>query len=150
MMTARPQAVGYGLTDSPAGLAGWMLVHGGFSKWTYGDDPKQTPTVDEVLDNFSLHWLTNTVASGARLYWENRNQNLISSAAQKTEKIKIPVAITVFPQDDLFRAPESWARRAFPSLNYFNVAARGGHFAAWEEPEIFAEEMRAAFLRIKL
>jgi pimeloyl-ACP methyl ester carboxylesterase len=150
MMTARPQAVGYGLTDSPAGLAGWMLVHGGFSKWTYGDDPKQAPTVDEVLDNFSLHWLTNTVASGARLYWENRNQNLISSAAQKTEKIKIPVAITVFPQDDLFRAPESWARRAFPSLNYFNVAARGGHFAAWEEPEIFAEEMRAAFLRIKL
>ena len=85
MMSARPQAVGYGLTDSPAGLAGWMLVHGGFGKWTYGKDPKQAPTPDEVLDNFSLHWLTNTVTSGARLYWENRDQNLISAAAQKTD-----------------------------------------------------------------
>jgi hypothetical protein len=66
MMRARPQAVGYGLTDAPAGLAGWMLVHGGFGKWTYGKDPNQSPTKDEVLDNFSLHWLTNTVASGAR------------------------------------------------------------------------------------
>jgi pimeloyl-ACP methyl ester carboxylesterase len=145
MMTARPQAVGYGLTDSPAGLAGWMLVHGGFGKWAYGKDPKQTPTVDEVLDNFSLHWLTNTVASGARLYWENRAQNLISAAAQKTEQIKIPVAITAFPDDDLFRAPETWARRAFPSLIYFRQAERGGHFPAWEEPEIFARELWVAF-----
>jgi pimeloyl-ACP methyl ester carboxylesterase len=145
MMTARPQAVGYGLTDSPAGLAGWMLVHGGFEKWAYGKDPKQAPTVDEVLDNFSLHWLTNTVASGARLYWENREQNLISAAAQKTDQIKIPVAITAFPDDDLFRAPETWARRAFPSLIYFRQAERGGHFAAWEEPEIFARELWAAF-----
>ncbi len=144
MMTARPQAVGYGLTDSPAGLAGWMLVHGGFGKWTYGKDPKQAPTVDEVLDNFSLHWLTNTVASGARLYWENRAQNLISAAAQSTDQIKIPVAITAFPDDDLFRAPGTWARRAFPSLIYFNQAERGGHFAAWEEPEIFARELWAA------
>ncbi|HEV3483891.1 MAG TPA: epoxide hydrolase, partial [Vicinamibacterales bacterium] len=79
MMSARPQAVGYGLTDSPAGLAGWMLVHGGFGKWTYGKDPKQSPTPEEVLDNFSLHWLTNTAASGARFYWENRDQNLISA-----------------------------------------------------------------------
>jgi pimeloyl-ACP methyl ester carboxylesterase len=145
VMTARPQAVGYGLTDSPAGLAGWMLVHGGFEKWAYGKDPKQAPTVDEVLDNFSLHWLTNTVASGARLYWENREQNLISAAAQKTDQIKIPVAITAFPDDDLFRAPETWARRAFPSLIYFRQAERGGHFAAWEEPEIFARELWAAF-----
>jgi pimeloyl-ACP methyl ester carboxylesterase len=145
MMTARPQAVGYGLTDSPTGLAGWMLVHGGFGKWAYGKDPKQTPTVDEVLDNFSLHWLTNTVASGARLYWENRAQNLISAAAQKTDQIKIPVAITAFPDDDLFRAPETWARRAFPSLIYFRQAERGGHFPAWEEPEIFARELWVAF-----
>lgn len=145
MMTARPQAVGYGLTDSPAGLAGWMLVHGGFGKWTYGSDPKQAPSVDDVLDNFSLHWLTNTVTSGARLYWENREQNLISAAAQKTNAIKIPVAITVFPEDDLFRAPETWARRAFPSLIYFRQAERGGHFAAWEHPELFAAELRAAF-----
>lgn len=145
MMTARPQAVGYGLTDSPTGLAAWMLVHGGFGKWTYGNDSKQTPTVDEVLDNFSLHWLTNTVASGARLYWENRQQNLLSAAAQKTNEIKVPVAITVFPDDDLFRAPETWARRAFPSLIYFRQAERGGHFPAWEEPELFAAEIRAAF-----
>lgn len=149
MMTARPQAVGYGLTDSPAGLAGWMLVHGGFGKWTYGKDPKQSPTVDEVLDNFSLHWLTNTVASGARLYWENRDQNLISAAAQKTDEITLPVAITVFPNDDLFRAPETWARRAFPSLIYFREAERGGHFAAWEEPQLFSEEVRAAFRSLR-
>jgi pimeloyl-ACP methyl ester carboxylesterase len=149
MMTARPQAVGYGLTDSPAGLAGWMLVHGGFGKWTYGKDPKQAPTVDEVLDNFSLHWLTNTVTSGARLYWENREQNLISAAAQKTTEIALPVAITVFPEDDLFRAPETWARRAFPSLIYFHEVDRGGHFAAWEHPELFAAELRAAFKSLR-
>jgi pimeloyl-ACP methyl ester carboxylesterase len=145
MMSARPQAVGYGLTDSPAGLAGWMLVHGGFGKWTYGKDPEQRPTPDEVLDNFSLHWLTNTVSSGARLYWENRDQNLISAVAQKTDEITIPVAITTFPDDDLFRAPETWARRAFPSLIYFHDAERGGHFPAWEEPMIFTRELRAAF-----
>ncbi len=145
MMSARPQAVGYGLTDSPAGLAGWMLVHGGFGKWTYGKDPEQPPTRDEVLDNFSLHWLTNTATSGARLYWENREQNLISAAAQKTNEITLPVAITVFADDDLFRAPETWARRAFPNLIYFHEADRGGHFAAWEYPELFAAELRAAF-----
>jgi pimeloyl-ACP methyl ester carboxylesterase len=122
-----------------------MLVHGGFGKWTYGKDPHQTPTVEEVLDNFSLHWLTNTVASGARLYWENRKQNLISAAAQRTNEITVPVAITVFPEDDLFRAPETWARRAFPSLIYFREVDRGGHFAAWEHPDLFASELRAAF-----
>jgi pimeloyl-ACP methyl ester carboxylesterase len=149
MMTARPQAVGYGLTDSPAGLAGWMLVHGGFTLWTYGKDPEQSPTKDEVLDNFSLHWLTNTVTSGARLYWENRDQSLISAAGQKTDEITLPVAITVFPDDDLFRAPETWARRAFPSLIYFHQADRGGHFAAWEEPQLFSEEVRAAFRSLR-
>ena len=149
LMSARPQAVGYALTDSPAGLAGWMLVHGGFGKWTYGTDPKQSPTREEVLDNFSLHWLTNTAASGARLYWENRHQNLISAAAQKTNAIKLPVAITAFPDDDLFRAPETWARRAFPTLIYFNQADRGGHFPAWEEPQLFAEELRAAFKSLR-
>jgi pimeloyl-ACP methyl ester carboxylesterase len=149
MMSARPQAVGYALTDSPTGLAGWMLVHGGFGKWAYGKDPKQTPTRDEVLDNFSLHWLTNTAASGARLYWENRDQNLISSAAQKTTAMRLPIAITVFPEDDLFRAPESWARRAFPTLIYFNQVDRGGHFAAWEQPELFAAELWAAFRTLR-
>lgn len=144
MMGARPQAVSYGLTDSPAGLAGWMLVHGGFDKWTYGKDPKQSPTVDDVLDNFTLYWLTNTVSSSARIYWENRGLNLISAADQKTDKISVPVAITVFP-DEVFRAQESWARKAFPKLIYFHEADRGGHFAMWEYPELFAGELRAAF-----
>jgi pimeloyl-ACP methyl ester carboxylesterase len=144
MMGARPQAVGYGLTDSPAGLAGWMLVHGGFTKWTYGRDPKQSPTRDDVLDNFSLYWLTNSAASSARIYWENRNLNLLSAAAQKTGEISVPVAITVFP-DEVFRAQEAWARRAFPNLIYFHEADRGGHFAMWEYPELFAAELRAAF-----
>ena len=86
MMGARPQAVGYGLTDSPAGLAGWMLVHPGFAKWTYGMDPNQSPTRDDVLDNFTLYWLTNTAASSARIYWENRGPKLVSAASQKTDR----------------------------------------------------------------
>jgi pimeloyl-ACP methyl ester carboxylesterase len=144
MMSARPQAVGYGSTDSPAGLAGWMLVHSGFAKWTYGSDHSQSPTRDEVLDNFSLYWLTNTAASSARIYWENRSGNLLSAADQKSADISVPVAITVFP-DEVFRAQESWARRAFPKLAYFNEVDRGGHFAMWEHPELFAQELRAAF-----
>jgi pimeloyl-ACP methyl ester carboxylesterase len=148
MMGARPQAVGYGLTDSPAGLAGWMLVHSGFTKWTHGKDPKESPTRDDVLDNFSLYWLTNTAASAARIYWENRNMNLISAVEQKTHEIKVPVAITAFP-DEVIRAQESWARRAFPTLTYFNEVDRGGHFAMWEHPELFADELRAAFKSVR-
>jgi pimeloyl-ACP methyl ester carboxylesterase len=148
MMGARPQAVGYGLTDSPAGLAGWMLVHSGFAKWSYGKDPKQSPTRDEVLDDFSLYWLTNTAASSARIYWENRNMNLTSATSQKTAEIKVPVAITVFP-DEVIRAQESWARRAFPTLSYFHEVDRGGHFAMWEYPELFAAELRAAFKSLR-
>jgi pimeloyl-ACP methyl ester carboxylesterase len=144
MMGARPQAVGYGLTDSPAGLAGWMLVHSGFTKWSYGKDPKQSPTIDDVLDNFSLYWLTNTAASSARIYWENRTQVLTSATSQKTNQISVPVAITVFP-DEVIRAQEAWARRAFPTLSYFNEVDRGGHFAMWEYPDLFASELRAAF-----
>ena len=148
MMGARPQAVGYGLTDSPAGLAGWMLVHGGFAKWSYGKDPNQSPTRDDVLDNFSLYWLTNTAASSARIYWEQRNSSLVNSRSQKTSEIKIPVAITSFP-DEVIRPQESWARKAFPSLSYFNEVDRGGHFAMWEYPELFASEMRAAFRSLR-
>ena len=148
MMGARPQAVGYVLTDSPAGLAGWMLVHGGFTKWTYGNDPGESPTRDDVLDNFSLYWLTNSMASSARLYWENRGSSLLSAAAQKTAEIKVPVAITVFP-DEVFRAQEPWARRAFPNLTYFHEADRGGHFAMWEYPELFAAELRAGFKSLR-
>jgi len=148
MMGARPQAVGYALTDSPAGVAGWMLVHGGFDKWNYGKDPKQSPTRDDVLDNFTLYWLTNTAASSARIYWENRGRDLISAAAQKTDEISVPVAITVFP-DEVFRAQETWARRAFRKLIYFHEADRGGHFAAWEHPELFAAELRAGFKSLR-
>lgn len=148
MMGARPQAVGYGLTDSPAGLAGWMLVHGGFDKWSYGKDPKQSPTKDDVLDNFTLYWLTNSAASSSRIYWENRGLNLISAADQKTHEISVPVAITVFP-DEVFRAQERWARSAFPNLTYFHEVDRGGHFAMWEYPELFAGELRAAFKSLR-
>ena len=102
-----------------------------------------------MLDNFSLYWLMNTATSGARFYWENREQNLISAAAQKTDEIKLPVAITAFPDDDLFCAPETWARRAFPNLIYLNEADRGGHFAAWEEPQLFSDEVRAAFRSLR-
>ena len=80
------------MTDSPAGLAGWMLVHPGFEHWSYGKDATQSPTRDDVLDNFTLYWLTNSAASSARIYWENRGQNLISAGAQKTEQISVPVA----------------------------------------------------------
>jgi pimeloyl-ACP methyl ester carboxylesterase len=149
MMSSRPQAVGYGLTDSPAGLAAFMLVHGGFGQWSYGKDPDQTPTKDEVLDDISLYWLTNTATSAARLYWENRNENLISAAAQKTNEITLPVAIAAFPNDDLYRPPETWARRAFPNLIYFNEAEAGGHFPAWEVPDVFATEIRGAFRSLR-
>ena len=144
MMSARPQAVGYGMTDSPAGLAAFMLVHPGFAQWAYGHDPGQAPTRDEVLDNFTLYWLTNSATSAARIYWENRDHNLTSAASQKTGEITVPVAVTVFP-DEVYRAPETWAHRAYPTLRYFNQVDRGGHFAAWEQPELFAAELRAAF-----
>jgi pimeloyl-ACP methyl ester carboxylesterase len=148
MMGARPQAVGYSLTDSPAGLAGWMLVHPGFDKWSFGKDTKQSPTLDDVLDNFTLYWLTNTVASSARIYWENRGRDLVSAAAQKTDEISVPVAITVFP-DEIFRAQEPWARKAFRNVIYFNQADRGGHFAMWEYPQLFAKELTAAFKSLR-
>jgi pimeloyl-ACP methyl ester carboxylesterase len=149
LMQARPQAVGYGITDSPAGLAGWLLVHPGFDRWTYGKDPKQSPTKDDVLDNFTLYWLTNSATSAARIYWEHRGRELISAGSQKTVEISIPVAITVFP-DEVYRAPETWAKRAFRNLIYFHEADRGGHFAAWEYPEVFAAELRAAFRSLRI
>src|SRR5690349_15511757 len=149
MMTARPQTVGYGATDSPAGLAAWILVHPGFAQWTFGADPKQSPTRDDVLDNISLYWLTNTAASSGRLYWENGARgSVIVAAAQKTDEISLPVAITVFP-DDVYRAPETWARRAYRNLIYFHEVDKGGHFAAWEQPELFSAELRAAFASLR-
>ncbi len=148
MMTARPQTIGYGVTDSPAGLAAWLLVHPGFAQWTFGADPKQSPTKDEVLDDITLYWLTNSAISAGRLYWENAGRNVVSAAAQKTAEISLPVAITVFPED-VYRAPETWARRAYRNLIYFHEVDKGGHFAAWEQPQLFAAELRAAFRSLR-
>lgn len=147
-MSARPQAVSYGLTDSPAGLAAWMLVHPGFAQWSFGNNPAQTPTKDEVLNDITLYWLTNSAASAARIYWENKGRGITSAAAQKTVEISIPVAITVFAEE-VYRAPETWARRAYRNLIYFNEVPKGGHFAAWEQPQLFTQEMRAAFKSLR-
>jgi pimeloyl-ACP methyl ester carboxylesterase len=142
MMQTRPQTVGYGLSDSPAGLAAWMYDK--FAQWTYsGGEPERSLTTDEMLDDISLYWLTNSAVSSAQLYWENNNNNF-SAAAQKTADISIPVGVTVFP-GEIYRAPRSWTERAYNQLIYFSKVDKGGHFAAWEEPELFANELRAAF-----
>jgi pimeloyl-ACP methyl ester carboxylesterase len=149
MMAARPQTVGYGMTGSPAGLAAFILVHPGFSQWTYGADPEKSPSKDDVLNDITLYWLTNSASSAARLYWENNTRgSIIVAAAQKTLEISLPVAITVFPED-VYRAPETWARRAYKNLIYFHEVDKGGHFAAWEQPQLFTEEMRAAFKSLR-
>jgi pimeloyl-ACP methyl ester carboxylesterase len=148
MLTARPQTVGYGATDSPAGLAAWVLVHPGFANWDFGADPKQSLTKDDVLDDITLYWLTNTATSAGRLYWENRGKSPTIAAAQQTSEIKVPVATTVFGED-AYKPPETWTRRAYPTLNYFHEVDKGGHFAAWEQPELFASELRAAFRQFR-
>lgn len=137
MMGTRPQTIGYALTDSPAGLAAWMLDYN-------NAEPLRLLTRDEMLDDVTLYWLTNTSTSSARIYWETSGQSVILSAAQKTAEISLPVAISVFP-DEVYRAPESWARRAYRNLSYFNEVDKGGHFAAWEQPELFSREVAAAF-----
>lgn len=142
MMVTRPQTISYGLNDSPAGTAAWMYEK--FAQWTDSDgEPERVLTRDEMLDDITLYWLTNTAASASRFYWENNNNNF-SAAAQKTAEISIPVAITVFPHE-IYRAPESWSRQAYPTLYYFNEVGKGGHFAAWEQPRLFSEELREAF-----
>ena len=148
MLTARPQTVGYAVTDSPAGLAAWVLVHGGFAQWNYGEDARQTLSKDDVLDDITLYWLTNTAASSGRLYWENGGKSPLFAALWKTTAISIRVAITVFGED-AYLPPETWARRAYPSLSYFHEVDKGGHFAAWEQPELFAAELRAAFKSVR-
>jgi pimeloyl-ACP methyl ester carboxylesterase len=144
MMGTKPQTIGYAITDSPVGLAAWMLGHPGFSHWTYDDsDPEKSP--DEVLDDITLYWLTNTPTSAGRLYWEyGGGRSPALSAGEMTAEIALPVAITVFPGES-YRAPETWARRAYRNLIYFHEVDKGGHFAAWEEPELFSAELRAAF-----
>lgn len=146
MMVTRPQTIGYGLSDSPVGLAAWMYEK--IAEWTYsGGEPERVVTRDEILDDITLYWLTNSASSTSRFYWENNNNNF-SAAAQKTADISIPVAVTVFP-GEIYRAPKSWTQQAFHNLTYFHEVQNGGHFAAWEQPQLFAEEMRAAFARLR-
>ncbi len=141
MMTTRPQTVGYGLSDSPVGLAAWMYDK--FAQWTYsGGEPDRSLTQDEMLDDITLYWLTNSAISSAQLYWENNANNF------NAVDISLPAAITVFP-GEIYRAPRSWAERSYHKLIYFNEVDKGGHFAAWEEPELFSTEIRAAFRTLR-
>lgn len=142
IMVTRPQTLGYSLSDSPVGQAAFFYDK--FADWTYsGGVPERSLTKDEMLDDISLYWLTNTATSASQLYWENRNNNF-NVVEQRTREIKVPVAVTVFP-GEIYQAPHSWAKKAFPRLSYFHEVNKGGHFAAWEEPQLFAEELRAAF-----
>jgi len=148
MLTARPQTVGYGMADSPVALAAWTLVHSGFAHWSFGADPSQLPTRDDVLDNISLYWLTNSGASSDRLYWENQGRSPPLAGVWKTNEITLPVAVSVFGEDS-YQPPKSWLERAYPHLIYYHRAAKGGHFAAWEQPELFAQELRDAFRSLR-
>jgi len=146
MMVTRPQTLGYGLTDSPVGLASFFLDK--FNEWTYsGGNAEKSLTKEEMLDDISLYWLTNTANSSAQLYWEN-NTNNFNVVEQKTHDIKIPVAVTVFP-GEIYQAPKSWAEKAYKNLIYFNEVNKGGHFASWEEPQLFTIELRAAFKSLR-
>jgi pimeloyl-ACP methyl ester carboxylesterase len=139
-MSNRPQTL-YGIEDSPIGLAAWMLDHDIRSYELIArvfDGQSEGLTRDDILDNVTLYWLTNTAVSSARLYWENK----LAFFAPK--HITIPVAVSVFP-DEIYAAPQSWAEKAFPKLIHYNRLDKGGHFAAWEQPDLFVQELRAAF-----
>ncbi len=148
IMTTRPQTL-YGLADSPVDLAAFMFDHGdgtgqpGLVKQVLEGTYQSDLTTDDLLDNITLYWLTNTGVSSARLYWENKADFF------DAKNITIPFAISVFP-DELYQAPRSWAERAYPdNLIYFNELDRGGHFAAWEQPQLFSEEIRTAFRTLR-
>ena len=146
-MALRPQTL-YGLADSPIALAAWMLDH---DAWSYediaqafvDDHPVDGLTRDEILDNITLTWLTNTGVSSARLYWENKVGFFDAKGG-----ISVPVAVSVFPRE-MYQAPRSWAEKAYPNLIYFNEVERGNHFAAWQEPDLFAGEVRAGFRSLR-
>jgi pimeloyl-ACP methyl ester carboxylesterase len=144
----RPQTIGYALLDSPVALAGWMLDHDTDSYYKISrafldGQPTGNLTRDHILDNITLYWLTGTGASAARSYWEG-GQAAAHAAGQAPPEVSLPVAFTVFP-GEIFRAPRSWAEKLYPHVIYFHEAGSGGHFAAWEEPQLFSEELRAAF-----
>jgi epoxide hydrolase len=132
----RPQTVGYGLVDSPAGLCGWIVEK--FWSWTDSDgDPLNVLSRDELLDNVMLYWLPATGASSARMYWESFTKPLLGP-------VHVPVGCSVFPKE-IFRPSRRWAEKQFPDLRYWNEPAKGGHFAAFEQPDLFAAEVRSAF-----
>jgi pimeloyl-ACP methyl ester carboxylesterase len=146
----RPQTIGYALLDSPVALAGWMLDHDTdsyhkISRAFLDGQPAGNLTRDHVLDNITLYWLTGTGASAARSYWESGQATARAAAAgQAPPEVKVPVGFTSFP-GEVFAAPRSWVEQTYPTLSYFNEADKGGHFAAWEEPQLFTEELQAAF-----
>jgi pimeloyl-ACP methyl ester carboxylesterase len=144
----RPQTIGYALLDAPVALAAWMLDHDTDSYYKISHafvegNPTGGLTRDHVLDNITLYWLTGSGASAARSYWESgRAQALAAGTAPPP--VALPVGFTTFP-DEIFRAPRSWVEQSYPTLSYFHQAEKGGHFAAWEQPQLFSEEVRAAF-----
>jgi pimeloyl-ACP methyl ester carboxylesterase len=149
-----PQTIGYSLSESPAGLAAWMLDHDvdsyeKISRAFLNGQASGGLTRDHVLDNITLYWVTSTGTSAARIYWESaRAQARATAAGETPPAVSLPVAFTVFP-DEIFQAPRSWTEKVYPNLVYFNKVARGGHFAAWEEPELFTQEVRAAFKSVR-
>jgi len=143
-MANRPQTL-YGIADSPLGLAGWMLDHDAASLALIArvfDGEAEGLTRDDILDNVTLYWVTNTAVSSARLYWESK----LAFFAPK--HVTLPTAVSVFP-DEIYAAPRSWAERAYPNLIHYNRLDKGGHFAAWEQPEAFCDEVRAAFRSLR-
>jgi len=146
-MGLRPQAL-YGIADSPVGIAGYFLDHDARSLAMITrsvDGQPEGLTPDDVLDNVTLTWLTNTFVSGARLYWEDFQKGVTFFGVKG---VTVPAAVSVFP-DELYPAPRSWAERAYPKLMYYNQLPKGGHFAAWEQPKLFSEEVRAAFRSVR-
>jgi pimeloyl-ACP methyl ester carboxylesterase len=148
----RPQTIGYALLDSPLALAAWMLDHDTdayykISRAFVDGQPSGGLTRDHILDNITVYWLTGTGASAARSYWEGARAQALA-AGQAPPQVTVPVGFTTFP-DEIFRAPRSWVERAYPTLTYFNEVDKGGHFAAWEQPELFATEIRAAFRSLR-
>jgi epoxide hydrolase len=137
----RPQTIGYALSDSPAGQAMWIYEK--FYSWTDNNgSPEEALSRDQMLDDISLYWFTNTAASSARIYCENKGSSFSGG------KLTLPVAATVFPRE-IYRAPKSWAEQTYSNLIYWNEAEHGGHFAAFEQPDIFVEEMRSAFRKLR-
>jgi pimeloyl-ACP methyl ester carboxylesterase len=152
--STRPQTIGYGLLDSPLALAAWMLDHDTDSYYKIASafvegKPAGGLTREHILDNITLYWLTGTGASSARSYWENgQAQAAAAASGQAPPPVRVPVGFTTFP-GEISAAPRSWAELVYPTLKYFNKVDKGGHFAAWEEPQLFSEEVRAAFRSLR-